>query len=184
MKTLIVYYSFTHNNELLARAIHERLDCDIHRIEEATKRTGLKMLLELTFNRKPRIKPHGIPVSSYDRFIFVAPVWAGKIATPLKSFLLQEKTHIHRYSFITLCGGGGSPQKEKLASGLGELLGREPESIEELWVSEVVSEDILKNIKSVVDYHIQPSDLDKFRDKIENFINELEASDLVKRIVS
>ena len=55
MKTLIAYYSFTHNNEVLAKDLQKKLNCDIHKIEEPGKRTGFTILLDLIFNRNPEI---------------------------------------------------------------------------------------------------------------------------------
>jgi len=182
MKTLVVYYSFTHNNELLAKAIQKRLNCDIHKIEEVTRRTGLKILLDLILNRSPRIKPPPYSISSYEQCIFVAPIWAGKIASPLKTFLLQEKYHINRYSFITVCGGAPQ-QKEKLIKGLTKLLEQEPGQVQELRINDLLPEGKKDTIKYTSGYRIQLNDLEKFDRKIDEFMSGLEASYQPKQAV-
>lgn len=182
MKTLVVYYSFTHNNELLAKAIQKRLNCDIHKIEEVKRRTGLTILLDLILNRSPRIKPHPYSISSYEQCIFIAPVWAGKIASPLKTFLLQEKYHINRYSFITVCGGAPH-QKEKLIKGLIKLLEQEPGQVQELWINDLLPEEKKDTIKYTSGYRIQSKDLEKFARKIDEFVSGLEASYRLKQVV-
>ncbi len=182
MKTLVVYYSFTHNNELLAKAIQKRLNCDIHKIEEVRRRTGLKIMLDLILNRNPRIKPHTYSVVSYEQCIFVAPIWAGKIASPLKTFLLQEKYHINHYSFITVCGGAPW-QKEKLTKGLTKLLEREPGLVQELWINDLLSEEKKDTIKYTSGYRIQSTDLEIFERKIDEFVGGLEASYGLKQVV-
>lgn len=183
MKTLIVYYSFTHNNEMLAKVIQARLSCDVHRIEEVTKRTGLKIMLDLMFNRKPRIKSHPYSISSYEQCIFVSPVWAGKIATPLKTFLMQEKRNIKRYSFITVCGGGAPQQRENLAANMAELVGQAPVLVQELWISDLLTEQKEGAVKYTSGYSIQPQDLEKFSGKIDEFLKDLAASHQVKQVV-
>ncbi len=181
MKTLIVYYSFTRNNELLAKAIQARLNCDILKIEEVTKRNGFKILLDLMLNRKPRIKPHPYSISSYEQCIFVAPIWAGEIASPLKTFLLQEKDHINCYSFISVCGGAPQ-QKEKLVKSLVKLLEQEPGLVQELWINDLLPEEKKDTIKYTSGYRIQSKDLEKFGGKIDEFVEGLEASCQLKQV--
>ncbi len=182
MKTLIVYYSFTHNNELLAKAIQKRLNCDIYRIEETRKRNGLTILFDLVFNRTPKIKAYPYFLSAYDQCIFIAPIWAGKIASPLKAFLLEEKHHINRYAFITVCGGAPK-QKEKLIEGLTKLLEQRPGSVVELWVNDLLQEKQKNTVKYTSGYRIQLNDLDKFNSRIEDFVKGLESSNKLKQVV-
>ena len=104
MKTLIVYYSFTQNNDALAKMVRTRLDCEMFKIETIRKRTGFSILIDAVFGRKPAIQKHNLVMRSFDQFVFIGPIWMGKIAGPLKTFLGEEKSNIKRYSFISLCG--------------------------------------------------------------------------------
>lgn len=183
MKTLIVYYSFTRNNEQLASTLRARLSCDVCKIEEKRKRTGLTILLDLVFNRDSGIKPHPHVISSYDHCIFIAPVWAGKIATPLKSFLKYEKYNINSYSFITVCGGMPK-QKEKLKMQLTKLAEKAPLQIEELWVNDLLTEEKKNTIRNTSGYRIQPDDLKTFSKKIDDFINKLEAPSVSRKVLA
>ena len=90
MKTLIVYYSYTQGNESIARELQEQLGADILKVEEIESRNSLTIFLDNLFNRKPRGKENKIPQAVYDSFIFVGPIWAGKIASPFKSFIIQK----------------------------------------------------------------------------------------------
>ena len=174
MKTLIVYYSFTHNNDLLARFLQERLNCDILRIEEVKKRTGFTILLDLLFNRKPAIKDTYPTGKNYDHHIFIAPVWGGKIASPLKTFLLRQKDSIKHYSFITVCGGSAG-QKKKIFDQLKTILQRNPKKVTELWVNDLLTEDKKDTIKYTSGYRLQPKDLEHFTAKIDDFLGTHEA---------
>ncbi len=178
MKTLIVYYSFTQNNSVLAKYFQGKLGCDMLRIEEAKKRTGLTILLDLLFNRKPKIREHNFTLNRYDHFILIAPIWAGKIASPLKTFLLQAGDAIHNYSFITVCSGR-TGQREKIATQLEELLDIKPEMVTELWVNDLLPEDKKNTIKYSSSYRIQQKDLEFFEEKINRFLTSSEVSSLV-----
>jgi flavodoxin len=170
MNTIIVYYSFTNNNEQLAKHLQEKLHCDILKIETVRKRTGLSIMLDLIFGRKPAIRPHEMSMAQYDRFIFVAPVWAGKIASPLKSFLYAENNSIVHYAFITLCGGGQQSQRQKLEAELTAILETPPENVTELWVKDVVEAKTMDTAKFTSAYRIEPKDLEFFAGKIDEFI--------------
>lgn len=181
MKTLIVYYSFTRNNEMLAKALQQRLECDIHKIEEVKPRKNISIFLDLLFNREPTIRPTPCLVSLYDQCIFVAPIWAGKIASPLKAFLKEEKYHINRYSFITVCGGNAG-QKEKLVKSLTQLLEQPPGAVQELWINDLLPKDKKNTIKYTSGYRLQSGDLKKFDPAIDKFVSGL--ADLEKIPVS
>ena len=171
MKPLIAFYSFTHNNKLLAKHLQNELGCDLLEIQEEKKRKGISILLDLIFNRTPKIKTHLHDVASYDHCILISPVWAGKIATPLKSFLLKEKKNIKEYSFITVCGGGNPNQKEKLAGQFTSLLSQRPTSICELWINDRLPKDKQNTIKYTSGYRIGDDDLDVFSEKIRGFLS-------------
>lgn len=169
MKTIIIYYSFTRNNQQLAQEMQQRLNCDLYQIEEAGRRFGISILLDLVFKRKPRIKSCPLALRLYDQCIFVGPVWAGEVATPLKTFLEKEKAGINRYSFISVCGGAAG-QKEKLANSLTTLVGKAPWVIEELWVSDLLSEEKKNSAQFTSAYRISERDLEGFAPKIDAFL--------------
>lgn len=170
MKSLIVYYSFTSNNRKLALYLRKQLNCDIVELETATKRTGFSIMLDLIFKRKPVLKPTSCNPKDYNEVIFIGPVWAGKIATPLKSFMIREKENIREYAFVTLCGGSAG-QKERLARELHETVGKEPTDVVELWISDLLKEknDTIKNISG---YRIETSELDHFDHQLHDFIHK------------
>lgn len=173
MKTLIVYYSFTQNNEALARIIQTRLDCEMLKIETVKRRSTFSIFLDAAFGRKPAIFPHNLNMN-YDQFVFIAPIWMGKIAGPLKTFLLKEKNNIKCYSFISVCGGL-TRQKEKIEDELASIVGRRPQTVCELWISEIVGEHVTKNAKNISAYKIRSSELEKFKTKIDEFCDVVES---------
>ena len=168
MKTLIVYSSFSGNNEMLALDLKNMLSCSILRINEKKKRTGFSIFLDIFFNRTPRIEEQKEKIIDYDHVILIGPVWAGKIATPLKSFLMKEKNKIRRYSFITVCGGG-QDQKIKIEKELTKLAGKTPASVTELSITDLL-QSTQNNIKNVAAYRLKTSDLAFFVSKIKEHV--------------
>ena len=173
MKTLIVYYSFTQNNAALARTIQQRLECEMLKVETLRRRSAFSIFLDAAFGRKPAILKHNLTLENYDQFVFAGPIWMGKIAGPLRTFLSEEKSNIKRYSFISVCGGL-TGQKEKIEDELTSIVGCRPQCVCELWVSEIVSEKVTKNAKNVSAYRIRSSELDKFKTKIDEFCDVVE----------
>ena len=165
MKTLIAYFSFSGNNEMLALELKKMLNCDILKINEVRKRHGFSIFLDVLFNRTPRIQDHGKNIAEYDHIIFVAPIWASKIASPLKSFLLLEKNNIRRYSFISVCSGY-EDQKTKIENQLLGLVGKAPVITTELWINELLPNEKKNKIKYVTSYRMMASDLSFFKTEI------------------
>ncbi|MFZ6012554.1 MAG: flavodoxin family protein [Bacteroidota bacterium] len=171
MKTLIAYYSFTQNNEKLAKHLQRQLNCDIVKIETKNKRNGFSILLDLVFKRKPEIKPVSYYLHDYDHVIFLAPIWAGKIAMPMKSFLNKEKANINQYSFVTLCGGNPG-QKEKILDELTATLQKRPVKLLELWVSDLLPAEKRGANQHSSRFRIEADGFAGFESQISNFIKE------------
>jgi flavodoxin len=174
MKTIIVYYSNTHNNELLAYHLQKKLSCKVLKIEEVRKRIGLTIFLDILFSRNPKLKDHGISLGQYEHFILIAPIWAGKIASPMRSFMKKERKCITSYSFITLCGGV-TGQIEKIRAELNVILEQHPTMVEELWIS-----SLQLGAAKIPNYHIKEDDLKCFSKQIEKFVETQPASSEVE----
>jgi flavodoxin len=165
MKTLIVYYSNTGNNELLVFHLQKKLQCEILKIEEAGRRSGLTIFLDIVFNRTPKLKEHAVQLNQYDHIIFAGPIWAGRIASPLRAFMRSEKSFIKSYSFITFCGGGSNEQIEKIRSEVKVILGIPATIVEELWISRL---PVKTGITS--SYQASAEDLGCFEKQVDEFL--------------
>jgi hypothetical protein len=166
MKTLIVYYSLTENNEKLARMIGNELKCEILKIEEFKKRTWLTIFLDIIFNRLPSVKTAPYSLANYSHIIFIAPIWAAKIASPLRTFIRNEKLNVTSYSFITLCGGAKG-QLEKIMVQLTGMLGKAPYAVAELSIQDVVPKG-----KNPGNYRVSDRDLQVYKQKIDDFLHK------------
>jgi hypothetical protein len=173
MNTLVVYYSHSANNAALAMDIRKRLDCDIFRIKEPGKRTRLTIFLDKLFNRMPRIMECPMDLAHYERFIFVAPVWASGVATPMKAFLVKYRHFINHFSFITVCGGVAD-QHEKIRRELAAFVQQDPEKVEEIWITNLIPDDKKLDVRFMMNYKLGPADFEKISGKIEEFVSSFE----------
>jgi flavodoxin len=178
MKNLIVYYSFSHNNEKLANYLSRQLECETLKLETVKARNGFSIFLDLMFGRKPAIKPTKKTLANYDHVIFIAPIWAGKIAMPMTSFLNREKGMVESYSFITLCGGAAG-QKEKIEIELEKIMGKKPQALVELWINSLLPADQKNTIKHTTAFRIESDRLKAFDPQLEDFIREQKLVDAI-----
>lgn len=169
MKTAIIFYSYSHNNLVLAGEILSRVGGTLYAIEEKRSRSKFTILFDLMLNRVPAIKDYPYSSQQFDHYILIAPVWGGKIASPLRSFLLNHKSKISSYSFITVCGGAVG-QKSKIVNELARLMNKEPLMVTELSLSE-----FLGHAKGILDFQINQEKLKFFDPKIDEFLEEIGA---------
>jgi len=165
MKTAIICYSFTQNNLMLAGELLTRTGGTIIPIEEITARNRLTIFLDLFFRRVPRIREYLHLDERFDHYILVAPVWGGKIASPMKAFLLKEGPKIKSYSFISLCGGG-KDQTAGIERELTDIVKRKPIAVSQLSLTELCND----RETDLINYKVERADLRFFEEKIDNFL--------------
>ena len=137
MKKTVVSYSLTGNNEDLAASLAAALGADHVRITESRPRTMRTTVLDMFFNRTPKISMSSEKIEAYDWVLFVGPVWIGQIATPFRACFKQFKDQIARYAFISISGGADGPNP-KLAGELKKRLGKEPVALIDLHIADLL----------------------------------------------
>ncbi len=167
MKTLVIYYSFTGNNSKLAQKIAMSINADIKEIKEKKNRTILTILLDVLFNRIPTIKDFDIQFELYENLIFVAPVWFGKIATPLRALFKELNVKIEVYSFVSISAGTNGEKNSNLEKELMQRTGLMPKAV----INPLISEILTANPKP------SRKQLDAYR------LSDTDAHDLVKRVL-
>ena len=172
MKPLIVYYSHSGNNEKLALELRDRMNCDMYEIKEKKKRKNLSILFDVLTKRNSRLAPLGFDVSGYGPIILLAPIWAGKIAAPMRTFINMEKDKFTDYSFITLCSGAAG-QREKIAAELALLTTQKPAAVAELWINNLLPEEQRNKIKYATNFRVEKQHLQQFDEEITFFVEEL-----------
>lgn len=114
MKSIIVYYSWTGNTEVVADAIRKFSGDDIRRLEEAKPRKkGIgfaKAAVSALFGSKSKLKPMNFSLDSYDILYLGSPVWANHSAPAINSFISKaDLSGKSVYLFLTQ-GDDKNPQ--------------------------------------------------------------------------
>ena len=93
MKRLIAYYSASGGAKFAAEQFVSLLDADMLRVDTVMKFPKSEFSKKFvgnfmsTFNIKPHLKKQKLTPAKYDEVIICSPVWAGKCAPPMLSFL-------------------------------------------------------------------------------------------------
>jgi flavodoxin len=118
MKNLIVYYSLTGKNEKVALKLKEIMNCEIEQIVEPVNRHGFLMFFKNGFDalmkKTAKIEPIKSDIKSFERVIFLTPVWAGNLPPAARSFLMENKDKLKNLVFISACGMGKKNEKLSL----------------------------------------------------------------------
>jgi flavodoxin len=127
MKTLLVVYSRTGTTRGVGRRIARACASAMREIKDVRSRRGpigyLRSGFEAVKARLPAIKPLTVDPSAYDLVILGAPVWAGHIAAPMRTFLEQNKSRLRRIALFCTMGRSGS---ERALREMAEITGQIP----------------------------------------------------------
>jgi flavodoxin len=122
---LVVYYSMTGNSRRVAQELRQALGADIEEIREPHPRKGLtgvlRALRDAILRREPPILPTAADPSRYDLVVLGGPVWAGRFASPVRSFARRFGPGPKRLALFCTLGGRGA---DEAASELQQLMGR------------------------------------------------------------
>lgn len=121
MKVLVVYYSRTGHTRRVAHAIaHYGGDWDYEPLVETVDRSGVRgwvrTLVDATLVRPSDLLPTRRDPADYELVVVGAPVWAGHVATPVRSWLLAHRRRLPPLAlFCTLHRGEGEPAIAEMA---------------------------------------------------------------------
>src|SRR5512136_2440098 len=107
-KILVVYYSRSGNTQRLCEDVAKELGADIEGIQDVKSRKGLFGWLrsgsEASRRKLPEIRPFGKDPAQYDLVVLGTPVWAGVMASPLRTWLNANKAKLKAVAFLTTSG--------------------------------------------------------------------------------
>ena len=158
MKTAVVFYSLSGNCSYIAAHLQERLetDCFELKLRDGKKRKGFFSMLWGGFmvvsGKLPALWPINFDPSRYDLIILGAPVWAGSLAPPMKSFLNSTRITGKKIALFTCYAGDAGKSFEEFEAFLpgSKITGRtgfknpkniKPDEVKLLindWVKEIV----------------------------------------------
>lgn len=120
MKIAVVSYSHTGNNNRLATCVARDLSAVHVKINTQKPITMGSIILDMIFNRTPKVHPDPEVLKQYDLILFFTPVWMGRIASPLRAYLHALKLTPKAYGFLSISGGADGENPKLLA----ELINR------------------------------------------------------------
>ncbi len=138
MGILIVSYSLTGNNDLLADSLAKAYNARHERVVEANPRSIAKTAFDMLLGRTPRVTIPLEAIEASDTVIFVAPVWMGRAASPLRSAFKAARGR--DYAFVSISGGADGPGSNRgLAADLGRRLGRRPLALVDMHIADLLA---------------------------------------------
>jgi flavodoxin len=115
MKRLIAYYSYEGNTKLIAENMAEETGADLLRLiplKEMKSRGFMKFVWggrQAVMGDTPPLKDLDRDISQYDLIIIGTPVWAGRPAPPVKTFMTKHlPVGKDLILFYTFEGGAGN----------------------------------------------------------------------------
>lgn len=126
-KTLVAYYSWSGHTRQIAEAIAAEFDADVEQIREVNSRSGwiayFRSAWEALQGKSAPIADVKNSVSGYDLVVLGTPVWAGRMSSPLRTYILQERDKFARIAVF--CSEGGA-NGDRAIGQVAELCGKVP----------------------------------------------------------
>ena len=135
MRSAVVYYSLEGNTRVAATKLANRLGAEVFEIRTVkpypTK--GLRKFLlggkDSVSGKLPQIQPMEMDPAAYDLVVLALPVWAGKAAAPVNSFINGRSFGDARVALVIASASGDATSCAKDLAG---KLGRESKSMHTL----------------------------------------------------
>ncbi len=170
-KTIVISYSFTGNNEALAKSIAAEFAVEHNKITESKPRTMGTIMLDMMFNRTPQVNPNVDKVGDNDLVLFVGPVWMGQAATPFRAYFKRLKSGLGQYAFISISGGALNTNP-KLGDDLKKRVGKEPAALIDLHITDLLPPEPKPTTKDTSAYRINDKDLKNLTNTIVKTLQE------------
>jgi hypothetical protein len=109
---LVVCYSYTGTSRRLAKLLCSHCGWPLGEIEDAAPRAGafgtLRCVFDSLLRHRPAIRYDGPDPGDFHTVVVVTPVWLGRLAAPMRSFLALHRAHLQRVAAICTMGSAGN----------------------------------------------------------------------------
>lgn len=124
---LIVFYSYTGNSRRLAQLLAAQRGWPVGEVLERRPRSGafgyLRCAADSLLARRPAVKYEGPDPAGFATVVLVAPIWLGRLAGPMRSFVADKRESIRRAAVLTTMGSRGA---SNAVAEIARLLGKDP----------------------------------------------------------
>jgi hypothetical protein len=176
MKTAVVSYSFSGNNDALASSIASAIMATHIRVTEPKKRTMGMIMWDVLFNRTPKVNPPAQQLDAYDFLILSGPVWMGLAPSPMRAYLSHIKGRSTPFAFVSI-SGGASGANPKLAADLKKRTGREPLAVIDMAIADLLPEDPKPTREMTMAYRLTKADIKQLTESIVQSLQPILASE-------
>jgi flavodoxin len=111
-RVLVVFYSRTGTTLGVALRLTRLWGADLEIIQDTVCRHGLLGFLrsarEARRGREPRLRELQFDPSKYDIVIVATPVWAGHMASPIRTYLSKHSSALPETAFVVTSRGAGA----------------------------------------------------------------------------
>jgi len=108
MKTVVVFYSRFGTTRTVAKAIAEELGAELREIQAVRECGFLGMAFRSLFGIRMPIRPMNLDFTDVDQVVLCTPIWAGRPANPVRTFLQEANLEGKRLAVIFTAGIGKS----------------------------------------------------------------------------
>jgi flavodoxin len=113
-RVLVCYYSMTGNTRRLAQEVQAALGAGAEELREPRPRQGLpgvaRALFDALTRRLPPLRPIHHEPAELDLLVLGGPVWAGRMAGPVRSYMAKFGRRAPRVAFFCTEGREGADQ--------------------------------------------------------------------------
>lgn len=169
MKTCIISYSFSGNNETLAKGIAEKIGATHVAIREPKERTIGKIIMDMLFGLTPKTMPEVSVIKDYDRVILMGPTWMEKVPSPLRGYLKAVKESKAEFDYITI-SGGALHKNPKLIKDVMKYGGQKVQLFYDMYVSDFIDKKELTK-EDTQNYQLSSDEFSELIDRAVIAIN-------------
>lgn len=166
MKALVVYYSLSGNTQKVAEAIAKACNADIEKIRDRKTRIGmfgmLRTVFQTLFSKSSQIRTVYADPGRYDLLILGSPVWIGRLAAPMRSYIQREKDRFNQVAFFCTQYSSGAAN---VFNSMATLSAKQPVATMEVTDKEIESAGYTKKMQTFIQLASTPFTTKSAKDK-------------------
>ncbi|MCG2594400.1 flavodoxin [Ramlibacter sp. XY19] len=107
--TLVVFYSYTGVTRRAARLLASQHDFALGEVTDVEPRATWRCVFDSLLRRHPPIRYEGPDPGRFRNVVLMTPVWAYRLAGPMRTFATQYREKLPRAGVICTMNSGGAP---------------------------------------------------------------------------